>query len=204
MVLYFKNIKTKKNQPFEIKITGVLNSSNLHVVIIDETTCGLFNNSESDVYTQIHVRKINHIIYGNFMFESEKVYCKIGFITAPEGDLVRDPFIPIVFDLITHNGEVVQLEVDYSLHDIYFENMYVVNYTEYSEYCDLMGYEKHLFKEFIINLAKRKINNNTFNSYQLSPKVLLESNKFITNDAFNMWLDEQETLKSKPAIGCVK
>lgn len=197
MVLFLKNLLSKKTETFEVDITAVLAANDLHIALIDETTCHLLIKEDSDPYTQIHIRKIHHIVYGNFKFGFKVVYCKVALITTPRGNVSSNPFTPFILELTGSDGDSVQLEMEYDGHDLIFEDAYLINYKEYSEYCDLMNTEKLSFKEFIVETVKRNIDNNTFNSYQPSIINDLDTSKLISNKGFMVWLDEQEEIKAK-------
>ena len=144
-----------KDIKVDFEPTNILTTPSLYLLIFSEQSYRyiFLNDTDSiltDKYNEFHLTRLDHLLYGSFIFQDIKYDCQVGAFIRRQGMQGFDHL------LIRHYPFEITFTNYFFDFDYTDTDFRIIDYNDYCLTRDLVGHEKITFKEYIEKLLSKE------------------------------------------------
>ena len=195
MLINFIDFTTKKNAQINLIVESVIPSHDLFYAFIHIDQKDKMKNGEIISSSRIMLRKIDHLVLGQFTYQGQHTTCNLGMISS----IGSKTFNPVLLSMESTGEFVSSLELETIVDEIYFDEGFLIDYGEYKALHELYELPQLTLKEFTSRVISRSIYAGNYSSYfkhngEISTRDIDFKNAYPEHKYFQ-WLKDQDVNK---------
>lgn len=195
MLINFRDFTTKKNVQINLVVEFVIPSHDLYYALIHVDQEDKLKSGEIISSSRVMLRKIHHLIIGQFTYQGQHTTCKLGMVSS----IGSKTFNPVLMNMESTGEFVSSLELETILDEIYYDEGFLIDYGEYKALHELQELPHLTLKEFTSKIINRSIYAGSYSSYfkhngEISTRDIDFKNA-IPEHKYFQWLKDQDVNK---------